>query len=262
MEHRVVEPLEGPRAHEQEAAGVDVEGGPAGPFRQLEGDGLVLDQGEQRLLGADAGHVHLAAHVAADLVDLVHEHEAVAGLVHELVHGGRGTELLPGPLEQPAQERFSGMSTLGFLAEDVGMDPDHGRAQGERGVLGEDGLDRAHQRGLARARRADHEDVADPQLRELLGERNRDLADRVLLADDAALEQRGDLRRRRCRAHRAILGRLGRPVGPALLHPSSRGYARPFQAARPPRRGRTRSMPRRLSMSATRALVASSGQVQ
>ena len=44
----------------------------------------------QRLLGADARDVGLAAHVAADLVHLVHEHQAVGGLLQELLDRGVG----------------------------------------------------------------------------------------------------------------------------------------------------------------------------
>jgi len=40
------------------------------------------------------------------------------------------------------------------------------------------------------------------------------------------------------------------------------GYPRSRQAWKPPARGRTRSIPRRLRISATRALEASLGQVQ
>ena len=86
MEDRVVEPFEGARAHEEQPARVDVDGAAPRPVGQGEGHRLVLDEGEQGLLGPDAGYVHLAAHVASDLVHLVHEHEAVARLVHQALH--------------------------------------------------------------------------------------------------------------------------------------------------------------------------------
>jgi hypothetical protein len=79
---------------------------------------------------------------------------------------------------------------LRFLAQHVGVDAHHGGADGEGGIGGQHLLDRAHQRRLARARGAHEQDVADAEAGQLLGQRDRDLAHGLGLAEDT-LAQRG-----------------------------------------------------------------------
>ena len=128
-------------------------------------------------------------------------------------------ELLARPLHQPAEELLAGVALLGLLAEHVRVDADHGRAQGEGGVRGEQVLDRPHERRLAGAGGADEQDVADLEAGQLLGEGDRHLAHGLLLADDALLEGGGDLGGRRGSGHGAILRRPPADCGRAGAAP-------------------------------------------
>src|SRR5262249_6228637 len=113
-------------------------------------------------------------------------------LLEELLERGLDPELLARALEEPAQELLAGVALLGLLAEDVRVDADDRGADGERGVRGEEVLHRSHQRRLARAGGADHQDVADAERGQLLGEGDRHLAHGVRLADDALAERARD----------------------------------------------------------------------
>ena len=134
----------------------------------------------------------LPAHVRADLVHLVHEDQPRGGPPEQHVDRRAGAELLARPLEEAAEHGLARPPALRLLAEHVGVDADHRRAGLEHRVGREVGLDGAHQRRLARAGGADHQDVAHPQPRELLGEGHRHLADGLVLAEDAPREGLGD----------------------------------------------------------------------
>jgi hypothetical protein len=100
----------------------------AGPGRQVEGHRLVLDQGQQRLLGADAGDVGRTPTWLRilSISSMKTMPRRTAG--EEVVDRRLGPELLAGAGEQAAEHRLPGPPALGLLAEDVGVEADHGRA--------------------------------------------------------------------------------------------------------------------------------------
>ncbi len=203
---RVVEGLEGAGADEQQLAGVDRHRAAAPALGQRQRDALVLDQRQQRLLGADPGDVRRAADGGADLVDLVDEDDAAPGALEQLVDRRSDAQLVARPLEQPGEDRLAAAAAGGLLGQQVGVDADQGRAAGELRVGAEIGLHRPQQRRLAGAGGADQQQVAGVQAGQVLGDGDRGLAHRPLLAEHPAVESGGDLDRRRCWArHPAIV---------------------------------------------------------
>ena len=87
---------------------------------------------KERFLGADTWHVRGSADVATNLVDLVDEHEPVARLLQQSLHGRVRPELLACACQQSEQQPRAGLALLGLFPEDVRVDAHRGRAGGER----------------------------------------------------------------------------------------------------------------------------------
>jgi hypothetical protein len=79
-------------------------------------------------------------------------------------------------------DRF--LVALPLLGQDVRVDADDVRVVGEAGAGDEEALHGAHERGLARAAVADEEHVRRGMPDQVLDHGDRDLPDRVILADD------------------------------------------------------------------------------
>src|SRR6185436_4056985 len=177
-QHAVVQLLERSAGDEEDVRGVENEV----PAVGLELHVLVLHQRQQRFLRDDAAHVRRAADARADLVDFVDEHDAALDAADDFVRRRGRTEHLLRVRVQPPQYGFP--VTLPLLGEHVGVEADDVRVLPQRRVSREELLDRAHERRLSRAGVADEQDVRRRMPDEMLHQRDGDLADRIVLADD------------------------------------------------------------------------------
>ena len=118
---------------------VDLHRGAPRPFREAKGHRLVLDEGQQGLVRRMPETLPCFP-LAADLVDLVDEDEAVAAWA-TILSRAASEPSCPAPARGGDGARAPSAPLARFLPEDVGVNGHGGRADGEGGVRGEELLD-------------------------------------------------------------------------------------------------------------------------